>query len=132
ASEEDLKQFFQRLQQGLPLTSSEKLNSVHSNLRDFCRGLVSLRFFKKSIGLADTRLAHFDILTKVAAVEVEGINAGLRFDDLKSIFEAQSSFSPTSAVATRLKGALDFLARAFPKQTAALRNRTVVQSLITF
>ena len=35
AEEKDLKEFFQRLQQGLPLTSSEKLNSVHSKLRDF-------------------------------------------------------------------------------------------------
>ena len=34
AKEEDIKRFFQRLQQGLPLTSSEKLNSVHSKLRD--------------------------------------------------------------------------------------------------
>jgi len=30
ATEAELKQFFQRLQEGLPLTSSEKLNSVHS------------------------------------------------------------------------------------------------------
>jgi len=35
ASEEEVKRFFQRLQEGLPLTSSEKLNSVHSKLRDF-------------------------------------------------------------------------------------------------
>jgi hypothetical protein len=37
ATEAQLKQFFQRLQAGLPLTSSEKLNAVHSKLRDFCR-----------------------------------------------------------------------------------------------
>jgi uncharacterized protein with ParB-like and HNH nuclease domain len=30
ASESELRDFFQRLQQGLPLTSSEKLNAVHS------------------------------------------------------------------------------------------------------
>jgi hypothetical protein len=132
ATEEDLKQFFQRLQQGLPLTGSEKLNSVHSKLRDFCRSLVQHEFFKKSVALADTRLAHFDIITKAAAVEIEGIDTGLRFDDLKPIFEAQSNFSPTSAVAKRIRAALDSLAHAFPTQTAALRNRTVVQSLITF
>ena len=32
ATEQDLKEFFQRLQGGLQLTSSEKLNSVHSKL----------------------------------------------------------------------------------------------------
>lgn len=46
ATEEELKQFFQRLQDGLPLTSSEKLNSVHSNLTNFSRKLARHDFFK--------------------------------------------------------------------------------------
>lgn len=131
ADEEELKEFFQRLQQGLPLTSSEKLNSVHSNFRDFCRKLSKHKFFTGSIHLADTRLAHFDIAIKAAAIEVDGIDSGLRFDDLKGIFTSQKSFSQTSAVAKRLQAALEFLASAFPKQDANLKNRTIVQSLIT-
>lgn len=133
ATEEELKQFFQRLQQGLPLTSSEKLNSVHSKLRDFCHSRAKKHdFFKDSICVADTRLGHFDILTKVAALEVEGIDSGLRFDDLRSIFEAQASFSPTSAVGKRIDRTLDFARLSFPKETPALKNRTIVQSVLTF
>lgn len=132
ASEEDLKQFFQRLQQGLPLTSSEKLNSVHSKLRDFARSLVKHPFFEKSVAVADTRLAHFDIAVKSAAIEIEGIDTGLRFEDLKAIFEAQRSFSSSSAVARRISAALDFLAKSFPAKEQTLKNRTVVQSLVTF
>lgn len=132
AEEEELKQFFQRLQQGLPLTSSEKLNSVHSKLRDFCRTLSKHTFFTVSIAVANTRLSHFDIATKVAAVEVEGIGTGLRYEDIKKIFEAQKSFSATSAVAKRIKLALDFLAEAFPAKESRLKNRAVVQSLMTF
>lgn len=131
ASEEELKQFFQRLQQGLPLTSSEKLNSVHSKLRDYCRTLATHAFFVDSIALANTRLAHFDIATKVATIEVEGIDSSLRYEDIKKVFETQKSFSPTSAVAKRVRTALDFLAQAFPTREPALKNRTVVQSLIT-
>ena len=41
ADDEEIKDFFQRLQQGLPLTSSERLNSVHSKLRDFCARTAS-------------------------------------------------------------------------------------------
>src|SRR5437867_6575448 len=103
ATEEELKQFFQRLQQGLPLTSSEKLNSVHSKLRDFCKLQAKHDFFKNSITATDTRLGHFDVLSKAAALEIEGIDCGLRFDDLKAIFEAQNNFSPTSAVGKRIK-----------------------------
>ena len=132
ATEEELKQFFQRLQEGLPLTSSEKLNSVHSRLRDFCRSMAKHEFFGTTVAAPNTRFAHFDIVSKVAAIEIEGIQTGLRFDDLKDIFEAQKNFSPTSAVAKRLKTTLDFLATTFPERQSTLKNRTVVQSMATF
>ena len=132
ANEEELKDFFQRLQQGLPLTSSEKLNSVHSKLRDFCQSLAKHPFFTRLIAVADTRLAHFDIVSKVASIEVEGLDTGLRYEDIKKIFGSQKSFSPTSAVAKRIASALDFLALAFPSRLSRLKNRTVVQSLVTF
>jgi uncharacterized protein with ParB-like and HNH nuclease domain len=59
AEEEDIKAFFQRLQQGLPLTSSEKLNSVHSKLRDFCRDLAKHSFLKirSPLPISDTRFS---------------------------------------------------------------------------
>jgi hypothetical protein len=72
AEEPELKEFFQRLQRGLPLTSSEKLNAVHSQLRDYCRSLSRHRFFGKKVAFADKRYAHFDVAAKVAAIEIEG------------------------------------------------------------
>lgn len=131
ATEVELKQFFQRLQEGLPLTSSEKLNSVHSKLRDYCKNLAKHAFFKKSVVVPDTRFAHFDIVSKAAVIEIEGIEAGLRYDDTKPVFEAQNNFSATSAAAKRLRAALDFLGSAFPTANALLKNRTVVQSVIS-
>jgi uncharacterized protein with ParB-like and HNH nuclease domain len=114
ATEAELKQFFQRLQEGLPLTSSEKLNSVHSKLRDYCKTLAKHDFFKKSVVVPDTRFAHFDIVSKAAVIEIEGIGTGLRYDDIKAVFEAQSTFSTTSAAAKRLRAGLDFLATELP------------------
>ena len=131
ATDEELKEFFQRLQAGLPLTSSEKLNAVHSRLRDYCRSASRHPFFTETIAIPNTRYAHFDIVAKVATIEIEGHDTGLRFDDIKEVFESQRSFSHTSAVAKRLRAALDFLHSAFRDNGAGLRSRTVVQSLIT-
>lgn len=131
AKQEDLKEFFQRLQAGLPLTSSERLNSIHSKLRNFCKNTSQHKFFSEKVGFPNTRFAHFDVMAKAAVIEIEGIDAGVRFEDLKDVFEAQSNFSPTSAVAKRLKDALDFLNRVFVEKTKNLRSRAVVQSLIT-
>lgn len=130
--DEDLKEFFQRLQQGLPLTSSERLNSVHSKLRDFCRELSTHEFFTNKTSVSPRRYGYFDILAKVAALEIEGLTAGLRYDDLKGIFEAQKAFSDSSNVAKRLRQALDTLDLIFPHKDTRLRNRTIVQSLCTF
>lgn len=132
AEERELKEFFQRLQGGLQLTSSEKLNSVHSKLRDFARStLAQHTFFKNKVTLADKRYAHFDIASKVAAVEIDGLDTGLRFDDLKELFQSQEGFSAKSATAKRLKDALDFLNRAFPVEHRMLKNRTIIQSFAT-
>lgn len=131
STEEELKQFFQRLQAGLPLTSSEKLNAVHSKLRDFCKKTAEHPFFRNKVSFPNTRYAHFDVIAKAAAIEIEGLDTGLRFEDLKQIFESNSNFSTTSAVAKRIKSALDFLDKAFPKMEDSLRSRTIAQSLIT-
>jgi hypothetical protein len=131
ATDEELKDFFQRLQEGLPLTSSEKLNAVHSKLRDYCRSVSKHALFKNTLSIHNTRYAHFDVVAKVATLEIEGLDSGLRFDDIKTVFESQRNFSATSAVAKRIKAALDFLNSAFKDNGSSLRTRTVVQSLLT-
>ena len=131
ASDKELKDFFQRLQEGMTLTSSEKLNAIHSKLRDYCASISKHPFFKKTVAFPNTRYAHFDVLAKAATVEIEGTDAALRFDDMKEVFEAQIGFAPTSAIAKRIKTALDFLHTAFKNKGSALRTRTIVQSLIT-
>jgi hypothetical protein len=130
ATEEEVKEFFQRLQEGLPLTSSEKLNSVHSKLRDFLVKQTKHSFFQK-VTASNKRYGHFDILAKVAAVEIDGIEVGLRYDDLRAVFESQAAFSARSNVATRITETLEFLERGFPNGSQHLHNRTIVQSLLT-
>ena len=60
ANDEDLKLFFQRLQAGLPLTSSERLNAVHSKLRTSAAKLHNTPFFR--------RVCHF--LTHVTPISM--------------------------------------------------------------
>jgi hypothetical protein len=131
ATEEELKSFFQRLQQGLPLTSSEKLNSVHSSLRNFCRQLAEHEFFTSKVKFSNRRYSYFDVASKVAVIEIEGVETALRFDDLKNVFEAQSNFSSRSAVGKRILETLDYLNEAFPAKSPELRTRSLVQSIAT-
>jgi hypothetical protein len=104
---------------------------VHSKLCDFVRKLTSHPFFKNKVTVSDKRYGHFDIVAKAAAIEIDGIDVGLRFDDLRAVFEGQANFSEESNIAKRLQDTLDFLDRTFDKESPHLRIRTVVQSLIT-
>ncbi len=67
----------------------------------------------------------------MVTVELEGLDTGLRLDDVKVVFESNQNFAATSAVAKRIKNSLDFLAAAFEGNGSILRTRTIVQSLIT-
>lgn len=131
AREEDVKEFFQRLQEGLPLTGSERLNSVHSGLRDYCAEAAKHEFFSETTAIANKRYGYFDVMAKVAALEVEGLEAGLRFDDVRRVFEANTSFSSASAAAARIDASMGYLLRTLPKPCELLRNRTIVQSVLT-
>lgn len=129
ASDVDIKEFFLRLQEGLPLTSSEKLNAVHSKLRNFCKDSTKHKLFS-ALALKNKRYAHFDVIAKAVAVEIEGLEAGLRYEDLKALFESQAEFSVKSAVAKRLSNALSFLHTSLDGTDIELRNRSIIQSLI--
>ena len=130
APDEDVKRFFQRLQNGLPLTSSEKLNSIDSKLRDFIKDMTKHKFLA-SISVSDRRYGYFDILCKVAAIEIEGIDAGLRYEDLKAVLESSKNFSSKSKSAQRIKSSLDILNGLNQEEKDRFRNRTFVQSALT-
>jgi hypothetical protein len=115
----------------MPLNSSEKLYAASGKLTDYCRSVANHKFFKHIVAIPDTRYAHFDIAAKVAAIEIEGTDAGLRLDDIREVFEEQAGFAPTSAIGKRIKAALDFLSKAFKGKGSFLRTRTVVQSVCT-
>ena len=70
-------------------------------------------------------------MLKAAAIEVDGLEVGTRFDDLAAVLESQANFSANSNFAKRLRSTLDFLDTAIPSKSPKLRNRTIVQSLIT-
>lgn len=131
ATEEELKDYFGRLQGGLNLTASEKLNAVHSNLTDFARELSKYPFFAQKVWIKDTRKAYFDISAKVTAVAVDGLNTGLRLSDLTKTYLSNRAFAHDSNTGKVLTATFAFLDRAFPTPDSMLRNRSTIQSIAT-
>jgi hypothetical protein len=103
---------------------------MDSRLRDFIKETTKHKFLS-SIPVSDRRYGYFDILCKVMAIEIEGIDAGLRFDELKAVLESGKNFSSKSRSAQRIRSSLDILDALSPPQKDRFRNRTVVQSALT-
>ncbi|MFI6165276.1 hypothetical protein ACIBCN_00675 [Nocardia sp. NPDC051052] len=97
----------------------------------FARTLAKHPFFTEKVSIRDTRKAYFDIATKALAIEIDGFDVRLRYDDLKRLAESQLNFSEDSNVAKRLTSTLDYLNSAFKSKSPILRNRSTIQSLIT-
>ncbi|MER5596820.1 DUF262 domain-containing protein [Streptomyces sp. NPDC002265] len=131
ATDDDIQEFFQRLQAGKALTSAERLNSVNSNLISYARKLATHKFFVEKVASSNTRKAYFDMALKGLALEIEGFDLGLRYEDLKALADSQSNFSEDSQVAKRLLNTLDYLDRCFQKKSSSLRNRSTIQSFVT-
>jgi hypothetical protein len=131
ATEHELREYFLRLQLSMSLSASEKLNAAHGGLRDYARALADHPFFRRRVAFEDTRSAYFDVTSKVVAMALEGLEISTRFKPMLALFERHSGFLPSSPIVQNLDATLDFLERAFPPETRALKERSFVQSVIT-
>lgn len=128
ATDDEIKELFQRLQLGTALNTPEKLNAIESGMRDFLRELSHHDFFKRKVATQDTRYAHFDTCAKVAYLVLKGIQQRMRFAELENMFKEHRSFSPESTFGKQLKALFDSMNRMFPDKTSALRNRASIVS----
>jgi hypothetical protein len=131
ASDEEIQEFFKRLQGGFRLNGPERLNAVPGKLTSFCRSLARHDFFASAVPFKNKRYAYFDVASKAAAVEIEGLDAGMRIGDLEPLFKSQQNFPASSKIGKRVKAALDFLSKALPTNSRGLRLRSVTQSIIS-
>lgn len=73
ATDDEVKELFQRLRLGTALNTPEKLNAIPSELRDFLRDLSQHQFFKEKVAAKDTRYANLDTCAKAAFLELKGV-----------------------------------------------------------
>jgi hypothetical protein len=67
----------------MPLTIGEKLNAILGKLRDYRVLAPKFPLLVKTVAIQNTRYAHFDIVARVATIEIEELDVSLRFDALR-------------------------------------------------
>lgn len=131
AEDNEIEDMFLRLQHGIPLNAAEKRNAIGGGIRDFIRELAeSHKLMTQSVNIDSARYSHDEIIAQMLLVEMHGGPTSLHHNRLEKMYRDYKSFRESSSVATKLKKVLNFLARAFPKQTPELSKVNVISLYI--
>lgn len=129
--EDEVRELFQRLQEGEPLNAAERRNALDVPVRTFVADKLANHPVWPKTGLRDRRLAWHEISAIVLALVTNDGPTGLKGADLWNLYE-DSSFDPSGDVATRTIKALDRLYRVAVVDQGRIRTRWgVVDVLLT-
>jgi len=124
ASDQEIADFFIRLQEGSELKGQEKLNALSGEMRDFIVTASRHGVFKNMTRISKKRFAHRLLCAQVAKIEEanlalvdhkELIFPSLRYPGLRTFYEAYKPKLP-QGLNKRVMGALSFLHRSLKKE----------------
>lgn len=125
--DEEIREMFDRLQRGMPLTAGERLNAKLGAMHDFINTLSNHPFFK-NVNIRDYRGAFHQISAQISALELYGI-ADVKFKDLEKMYENNKIFNINSKEALWINKVYNFLQTAFNEKTPELHTRAGIITL---
>ena len=126
-SDEEIREMFDRLQRGMPLTAGERLNAKYGDMHDFISELSEHKFLVNA-NIRNYRGAFHQICAQITALELFGIT-DVKFRNLEQMYEKYRHFDKNSTQANWIRKVFNFLLRAFPEKTPELHTRAGIVSL---
>jgi len=126
-SDEEIREMFDRLQRGMPLTAGERLNAKYGNMHDFISELSEHKFLVNA-NIRNYRGAFHQICAQITALELFGIT-DVKFRNLEQMYERYRHFDKNSTQANWIRKVFNFLLRSFPEKTPELHTRAGIVSL---
>lgn len=127
--EGEIRELFQRLQQGEPLNAAEKRNAMDVPVRDFVANSLAKHPAWPETGLKSKRFGLHEISAIILALVAADGPTGLKGADLLSLYE-DLDFDPSDVVATRTVELLDQLQAVAAVERGTLRTRWGIVDLL--
>ena len=128
ASDDEIREMFDRLQRGMPLTAGEKLNAKSGKVHTFISNLTQSPFFSEIVNVRNYRGAYYQICSQILSLEMFGIK-DVKFKVLEDLHNEHKDFDENSKEAIQVKKIINFLVRAFETKTPELHTRAGIVSL---
>ena len=128
ASDDEIREMFDRLQRGMPLTAGEKLNAKSGKIHSFISNLTQSKFFSEIVNVRNYRGAYYQICSQILALEMFGIK-DVKFKVLEELHNEYKDFDENSKEAVQVKKAINFLIRSFETKIPELHTRAGIVSL---
>ena len=119
--DEEIREMFLRLQNGITLKSQEKRNAMVSKMRDFVIICSKHKFFSEKVGFKDLRFAHQLVSAQMILLELNNGPNDIRNSNLNNMYKDQKEFNDNSSEAKKVLKTLDYLNEVFKENTPELK-----------
>jgi hypothetical protein len=119
-NDEEIKEMFLRLQNGITLKAQEKRHAFPGKMRDFVIQISKHPFFEKKVGYKDIRFAHESTAAQLILLEINGDPIDVRNSNLNNLYKDHKDFDENSIIAKKIKRTLDYLNKVFEEHTPEL------------
>lgn len=119
--EEEVRDMFQRLQNGVTLKAQEKRNAMSGNMRDFVISLSKHSFWNK-VAFKDDRFVYHRISAQMTLYEITGGPTDLKSKNLDDLYKNNKDFDLNGNIAKKIKKTLDYLDKVFDEKTPELKT----------
>ena len=122
ADEEEIRELFQRLQEGTSLNPAERRNAMMGGMRDFVASMAGTddgtapHSVLPLTRLSSKRCQWDDLIALVTCIELDGGPTNIKAVDLRRMYRDRSDFSSQGTLADAIRRNLNFMTRVLRDQ----------------
>ena len=113
ASDEEVRDLFSRLQDGMPLTPPERRNALLGKMRNFVDDLSKNNKVFRVVSKVDKRFLYADWVAHVVCLEIAKGPTDVKASNLHDMYISNQEFDENSPLAKKVKFTLNYMADAF-------------------
>ncbi|WP_416143618.1 HNH endonuclease family protein [Planococcus koreensis] len=108
ASENEVRELFLRLQEGISLNPAEKRNAMVGNIRDYIAELATHKVFLQT-NIENKRFDYDDWAAHVTCLEINNGPTNIKAANLKKMYEENRDFNNNGPIAKKIKKVLNYM-----------------------